>query len=114
MTYDVSKCPTCGEYANIPMHTCKPIWKVAIDPSPQHAKWSERPLPDEYRDTHARDGKEAAERFAELYDIDEGYPIVRGECARLWVVSPDGEVFKWEVSGESEPVYRAHAWREGT
>lgn len=91
-------CTTCRAYHVGPHHL--PEFRAGI---PDYEDCDPR----DYRVTHARDAQEAARRYAEQFDADGDYTIVRGSDAIVVVLDDMGNMSRWRVSGETVAVYRA-------
>jgi hypothetical protein len=91
----MSWCKTCGNFKMFDSHLCPPAFKCL-------------PEGETYEETiYARDAETAAEKYAEQFDSEYDYSILRGTAMRMQVTSPDGEVSYFEVTGESVPEYSA-------
>ncbi len=61
-----------------------------------------------WQQIRARDAEDAAEEFAERYDVDSAeYRIVRTGSAEIWTRDDLGTVQKWEIDAEPVPTYNA-------
>jgi hypothetical protein len=94
----MKKCETCGNWdGEDGYHACPPLLEV----------WEESEPEDSLRKIYDSSPFTAAEEFAEAYDLGADYSIVEGTNITVCVKSPDGNVSKFEVSGEATPTYYA-------
>ena len=94
-------CKICGSFAFMDIHECPPIWRVWC---PEDGETE-----DDARRVYGICAEVAAERWALAYDLDSSdYCIVSGgDEVTVHVKGLDGEVTRWAVTGEAEPVYTA-------
>lgn len=100
-----NQCPTCGGYlyGRPSNHVCPPMFECRFD-----EQWKDDR---DWRETYARDAESAAEKFAEEYDCENEYNILRqGErCEQVIEVrSTDGTITRWNIHAESLPHYYAN------
>lgn len=97
MINDFGKCTRCGEYGFLNAHRCSPVWLVSDENSDE--EWNEWKL------LHARDAEQAAERFCERSDANQGdYPSHRTVYVKQ---DEDSPAIAYDVSCELVPSYRA-------
>jgi hypothetical protein len=94
---DHVKCKICGEWGWINSHKCAPVWEARMyDP-----KWDQ-----EWSEVYAYDEGAAAEKFAEEYDHNGEYDIVRRGSAEIEVRRPGEDAITLvDISAESVPEY---------
>jgi hypothetical protein len=96
----MNRCSTCGEWAFASVkHRCPPAF-VCV-PVDDFADTSGQ------RTVYAYFVEDAATKFAETWDCDSEYPLMRGNTLRLRITAPDGAVALLDVTGESVPAYHA-------
>ncbi len=80
-------------------HTCPPLWEARIFETRFQNDWAE---------VHGHDPEAAAARFAELYDRDGDYDIIKRGGDQIEVRKPGDEtIILVNVSAESVPQYYA-------
>lgn len=95
----MDRCPRCKDWMVFPdTHRCRPQWQV----------WQEGEEKDDASTFFAFDAAKAAEMWADDYDCNGDYDIVRGSPATVFVQGDDGVEHKFEVIGESVPQYTAY------
>lgn len=102
---DYGRCPKCERFGWLP-HACKEF-ECATD-------WNQDP---EWTTVHAMDAEQAVERYAEDYDCEGDYTIIkagdRGETIiRVREMGDEGGGKKFHVYGESVPQYHARELTE--
>ena len=105
MSGDFQKCGTCGEWgwfnSKFMAHQCKPAWECRMETGDD----------DWWTKIYARDGEEAAEKFADQWDCEGGeYSIcsqTNGGAVVLVKKLGDPTFERWEVHGEMVPHYSA-------
>src|SRR4029077_3171230 len=99
---EYQRCERCREYVWIPCKCvrfrCGIPWRDQIDRESLHVVW-------------ARDAESAAERYAELYDSDGDYTIIKHGEGEIWILDEDNVQTKWSIEAYQEPVYRAYEWK---
>ena len=98
------RCPTCGQHGFLSRHVCEPLWyAVPLD-------WLDKADDQElWQKVYAQTAKEAAEIYAENEDrcsaefTESRYVAIR---------SADGDVHRFEVNGELDPIYTASLLEE--
>lgn len=103
-TGDFQECKVCHEWgwfnSKFMAHECKPAWECRADDG-DDAYWTT---------IYARDGEQAAEKFAQHYDYNGAeYSICGGEEQPIMLVRQVGSetIERWQVFGEMAPSYRA-------
>lgn len=92
------KCPRCEEYNFVPCECrCFELGR----------SWHGE-APECWQAYYGKNPELLVERWASEYDSNGDYTIVSGKEAEVWVRDEDGNVTKWDVTGEAEPVYYAH------
>lgn len=64
--------------------------------------------PDDLHVVWATDAESAAEKFAEDYDSNGDYTIIKNGSGEVWVIDVDDNQTKWSIEAESVPEYRAY------
>lgn len=90
------KCETCGEGGVVGKHWCATAFEVEI----------------EYYDTrltvHAFDASEAAEKAVARWERESAdYLVIGGQEVTVAVTDADGEISRFDVTGQSVPQYTA-------
>lgn len=99
--FRMGDCPRCRRFVKLSAHKCPPIHRVWCEDRDE--------LEVDARPVYASDAEEASTEWAKLDDSRGDYAIVRGSEAIVCVRSPDGEITRWVVHGESVPQYSAVA-----
>jgi hypothetical protein len=108
-------CATCGEYTDakatlgtLGAHRCPPTWDWRCDSTHAEDEW-------EIASVRARDPEMAAERAAELYDVDERDLIrtCQEVTIELRLTDRPDKVLRCAVRGEAVPHYYARALTKG-
>lgn len=98
MSYE--RCKTCREWGYADSHKCPPIWEVRI----YETKWQE-----DWHEVHASDAERAAQKFAENYDCQGDYDIVKRGSTEVEVRKQgDDQIAHVDISAEAVPHYYAH------
>lgn len=100
---DFEKCRRCHEYAWIPC-SCTRHEIAQPDTGGQHKG---QVHDDDWEEVYGRDAEDIVQAWAQRYDSDGDYTIVRGGEEEVWVRDGDGNVTRWKVTGESVPSYHA-------
>jgi len=91
MSYD--RCETCGEFGWLDTHKCPPIFYF------KHEDWDLEP-----REVRAHSFSDAAEKFARIYNEDDGDYVLMDEDTE--VIISDGNIEKkYIVSAEPDIYY---------
>jgi hypothetical protein len=98
----MNRCSICNEWMFTSLaHHCPPAF--TCEPIGDYAGYGgDAPV-------HALDAEEAARKFADQWDADMEYPLMRGAELVLKVTDLSGNVTLCEVTGESVPSYYVHA-----
>lgn len=97
----MSRCKTCGDFPLFPeSHKCPPIWLCQLKGDSA----------DEWEEVYARDAEAAAEKFAEKWDIESEYSMLRGFSDYIVSVKPsdaepDGVARQFAITAEAVPTY---------
>jgi hypothetical protein len=98
---DFKQCPKCKEWSWRNPCPCV-VYEVAIP-------WKGEVDVDDWYAVHAEDPELAIEKFAQHYDSDGDYSILRNNGAdEVWCrLLGDTVISKWRIVAESEPQYYA-------
>lgn len=101
-------CEKCKRYVT-DRHQCH-RFEACIDYSDPRKPWSRQPTENEWNERYTTgDAEDAAEEYADAYDCQGDYIIIRNREGRVWVRDAEGLVTRWEIEAESVPHYRATA-----
>jgi hypothetical protein len=97
---EYKRCKICGQHGFENTHRCPPAWQVQISDRPD----------EEWRTVHASYADDAAKKFAENYDRDDGcYPIVSDGLEMTLKVrkayDDDAPIERYSARGEAVPTY---------
>ena len=94
-------CDRCNGWSvNLTHHRCPPTWTCEPADSFNYGEGYQQKV-------IAHDAELAAEKFAENWDSEGDYDILRGREFGVKVTAADGAETFWEVTGESVPNYTA-------
>lgn len=103
MTVSYERCDRCKRFCwdgecKCVRFRCGIPWKDQIDRHSLHVVW-------------CTDAEAAAEKYAELYDSDGDYTIIKNGMGEVWVLDEHDVQTKWEIEAESVPQYSAYEKR---
>lgn len=61
----------------------------------------------QWQEMRAYDEQDAASDFAQKYDSDGDYTIIKRGDAEVWVKDAAGQITKWDIEAYSDPTYVA-------
>lgn len=91
-------CKDCDKHYTVgSKHICPPIWEARVFETKYQNDW---------HGVHANDPEQAAARFAEIYDRNGDYDIIKRGCEEIEVRKPGEETITMvDVSAESVAHY---------